>query len=84
MISHVADFQPAYRNIARWPAVIRRVSIGVIDWVVRYRAKAELRALPDYLLTDLGISRHEISGYVDGEILRRESAVAKAVNAVKA
>ena len=36
----------------------------------RRLAKAELRALPDHLLSDMGLSRYEIDDYVDGKMVK--------------
>ncbi len=49
------------------------------DWNNRRVAKAELRALPDHLLEDLGIRRELIDGYVDGTVRGNRATTAEVV-----
>jgi uncharacterized protein YjiS (DUF1127 family) len=49
------------------------------DWNNRRIAKAELRALPDHLLEDLGIRRDLIDDYVDGTVRGTRATTAQVV-----
>ncbi len=68
MTTHVA-----YLNVPRRAplARIKDFFAGLLTWYERRTAIAELRALPDHLLTDIGLDRASIPAAVDGLLKNR-------------
>lgn len=58
---------------------LRRMLDALREWNTRRLAKAELQALPNHLLNDIGVSRELIDQYVDGTIVKRSASVANVV-----
>jgi uncharacterized protein YjiS (DUF1127 family) len=56
---------------------LRRLVANVKAWNVRRIAKAELRAMPDYLLNDIGVRRDLVDAYVDGAIMKQSASVVR-------
>ncbi len=64
------------RNDATAPVTgLRKLVEAFKNWNTRRLAKAELRAMPNYLLNDIGIRRELIDQYVDGALPRRVASV---------
>ena len=53
---------PLPKSVSRWARLLHIVS----EWNHRRTAKAELRAMPEYLLRDIGMLRSDINARVDG------------------
>lgn len=69
MTTHVA-----YLNVPRRAAltrILKEFFSGLVTWYERRAAIAELRALPDHLLTDIGLDRAAIPSAVDGLLKNR-------------
>jgi len=69
MTTHVA-----YLNAPRRAALVRSSGeffTGLLTWYERRAAIAELRALPDHLLADIGLDRAGIPSAVDGMMKNR-------------
>ena len=67
-MSAIANTSPAAASgFAR--AIVRAVLRPLATWRARQLALAELEALDDHMLADIGISRGEIPGIISGAIL---------------
>jgi uncharacterized protein YjiS (DUF1127 family) len=64
---------------------IQKVGNGIATWVQANNTSRELNAMPDYILDDIGISRHQIDAVATGKLVRELSKPALAeVQPVKA
>jgi uncharacterized protein YjiS (DUF1127 family) len=54
---------------------LRRLVANMKAWNVRRIAKTELRAMPDYLLKDIGVRRELVDAYVDGAVTKKSASV---------
>jgi len=64
---------------------IQKVGNGIAIWIQANNTSRELNAMPDYILDDIGISRHQIDAVATGKLVRELSKPALAeVQPVKA
>ena len=69
MTTHVAHLaSPRRVSLAR---IVDELTAGLRTWYERRTAIAELRALPDHLLSDIGLNRAGIPSAVDGLLKNR-------------
>lgn len=69
MTTHVA-YLPTPRRAAL-TRIFEEIVAGLRTWYERRAAIAELRALPDHLLADIGLERNGIPTAVDGLLKNR-------------